>query len=239
MHVAEEPDGDAGPRLHPLVTSTPTRSVRSAFGPDGSLYVSSGDGSNYGSVDPRAMPRSSSTASPARSCASTRLTGQGLPDNPFFHAGAAERQRPRCGLYGLRNPFRIAVASRDEQGLHRRRRLERLGGDRRREGRELRVALLRGGSSRGRRRELQRRQAVRRTAIQTTAYAAWCSAATRRRTSTRAGPPEQPRRRPWPTTTRTAEPPRTRGAFYPAAPTRGSTATRSSSPTTAGNGSAT
>ena len=79
------------------------------FGNDGSLFVGSGDGSNYTAVDPRALRSQNSTAWRARSCGSTPLTGSGLPDNPFYDATCPTCNRSKVYAMGLRNPFRFTV----------------------------------------------------------------------------------------------------------------------------------
>ena len=92
-------------------------------------------------------PPATRSGSTAPSSASTRP-----PARPARQP-AGRRSDPnarRIIAYGLRNPFRFTVRPGTERGLGRRRRLERLGGDQphrrpdRRDGRELRLALLRG-----------------------------------------------------------------------------------------------
>ena len=72
------------------------------------------------------------------------MTGNGLPDNPFFHAGDPGSNRSKVWARGLRNPFRIDRQPGQRRAVRRRRRLEQLGGDQHRQGRQLRLALLRG-----------------------------------------------------------------------------------------------
>src|SRR4051794_6748963 len=100
-----------------------------AFGPDGALYVSAGDGASFGEVDfgqlggnPCGDPaneggalRSQSVRRPAgepRLLNGTVLrvdpaTGAGLPGNPL--AGSADANARRVVAAGLRNPFRFAL----------------------------------------------------------------------------------------------------------------------------------
>ena len=79
------------------------------FGPDGSLYVSSGDASNYSAVDPRAMRAQLPDSLAGKILRIDPLTGEGLPDNPFFQPGTPGSNRSKVYASGLRNPFRITV----------------------------------------------------------------------------------------------------------------------------------
>ena len=53
--------------------------------------------------------RSASTSWPARCYAIDPVTGLGLPDNPYYDAGAPASNRSRVYAYGFRNPFRMAL----------------------------------------------------------------------------------------------------------------------------------
>ncbi|WP_197454166.1 DUF4347 domain-containing protein [Stieleria varia] len=78
------------------------------FGPDGALYVSTGDGGSYGRVDPvnlRALDVNSLNGKILRV---DPLTGKGLPDNPFWN-GNPNSNQSRVYSLGLRNPFRFAI----------------------------------------------------------------------------------------------------------------------------------
>jgi glucose/arabinose dehydrogenase len=98
-----------------------------AFGADGTLLVSCGDGAHFeqvdaGGLDPgqflpgRSDPAEDLGAFRSQSLASLsgkvlRLdpaTGLGVPSNPFWDGNPAS-SRSRVWAYGLRNPFRIAV----------------------------------------------------------------------------------------------------------------------------------
>lgn len=80
-----------------------------AFGPDGALYVSIGDGTSYNVADPRTV-----SVQDLRSLSGTIIridpeTGLGLPDNPFVpDSGDLSTNQARIYQYGLRNPFSIS-----------------------------------------------------------------------------------------------------------------------------------
>ena len=80
-----------------------------AFGPDGSLFVSSGDGSNYTNVDPRALRSQNLDSLNGKILRIDPMTGNGLPDNPFFQAADPGSNRSKVWARGLRNPFRMTV----------------------------------------------------------------------------------------------------------------------------------
>lgn len=79
-------------------------SGRLQFGPDGALYVGSGDGADY--VRPTAYhKRTLSLDSLAgKVLRIDPVTGEGLPDNPFFD-GDPSSNRSKVLSYGLRNPY--------------------------------------------------------------------------------------------------------------------------------------
>ena len=80
-------------------------------------------------------------------------TGEALPGNPF--AASDDPDARRIVAYGLRNPFRFAIRPGTSETWVGRRRLGPLGGDQPRgqpgrlDGRELRLALLRGNRQAG------------------------------------------------------------------------------------------
>jgi len=104
-----------------------------AFGQDGSLLLSAGDGASFygqdvggdeaGAYATQAL--ADDIIRPAENVGTYRaqllnsysgkilrldpLTGEGLPDNPFFDEHAPTEPRSRVWALGLRNPFRLAV----------------------------------------------------------------------------------------------------------------------------------
>jgi glucose/arabinose dehydrogenase len=79
------------------------------FSPDGSLLAGSGDGSDFNSVDPRALRVQDLDSLAGKIVRIDPLTGQAYPDNPFFD-GDAGSNRSKVIAYGLRNPFRFTVS---------------------------------------------------------------------------------------------------------------------------------
>ena len=77
-----------------------------AFGPDGMLYVSNGDGTSYNAVDPRTLRVQDVDSLSGKILRIDPLTGQGLSDNPFYD-GDPSSNRSKVFQLGLRNPFRI------------------------------------------------------------------------------------------------------------------------------------
>jgi glucose/arabinose dehydrogenase len=86
-------------------TSHTIGSVRQA--PDGSLYVSTGDGARFddGYADPRAL-RSLNLDSLAGKVLRIDRNGKGLADNPFYN-GNNSANRSKVWASGFRNPFRM------------------------------------------------------------------------------------------------------------------------------------
>lgn len=106
-----------------------------AFGTDGTLIASTGDNANFGLIDvggevsnPNvAVGLSEGIISEAEDVGAFRAqlidslcgkilridadTGDGIPSNPWFDAGAPRSARSRVWAIGFRNPFRIAVRS--------------------------------------------------------------------------------------------------------------------------------
>lgn len=79
------------------------------FGTDGSLFVGSGDGSNYTGVDPRALRAQNLDSLAGKLLRIDPLSGEGLADNPYYQPGAPGSNRSRVWAFGLRNPFRFTL----------------------------------------------------------------------------------------------------------------------------------
>ena len=80
-----------------------------AFGPDGALYISIGDGVSFNAVDPRNSVQNLDSLS-GKILRVDPITGFGLPDNPFVQAGdfldgVLNENHSRVYQLGLRNPF--------------------------------------------------------------------------------------------------------------------------------------
>ena len=82
------------------------------FGPDGSLYVSTGDGGSFGRADPVNLRSLDLDSLAGKILRIDPITGDGYSDNPFFN-GDADTNESKVYSYGLRNPFRIAVNPTD------------------------------------------------------------------------------------------------------------------------------
>jgi glucose/arabinose dehydrogenase len=81
------------------------------FGPDGALYVSSGDGIVNSKGNSRALNPDSLNGKILRI---NPITGEGYPDNPFFD-GDPNSNRSKVFAMGMRNPFRFTIDPRDGQ----------------------------------------------------------------------------------------------------------------------------
>ncbi len=79
-------------------------SGRVRFGPDGALYVGSGDGADYVSPRPYHVRTLSLDSLAGKLLRIDPITGEGLPDNPFFD-GDPNSNRSKVLSYGLRNPY--------------------------------------------------------------------------------------------------------------------------------------
>jgi glucose/arabinose dehydrogenase len=76
------------------------------FGADGLLYVSTGDGTSYNFVDPRAVRVQDINNLSGKVLRVDPLTGQGVSTNPFYD-GDPNSNRSKVFYYGTRNPFRF------------------------------------------------------------------------------------------------------------------------------------
>ena len=75
------------------------------FGPDGALWITTGDASSFNAVDVRAL-RTQQLDSLAGKLLRVGADGRGLADNPFWN-GDADAARSKVYAYGFRNPFRL------------------------------------------------------------------------------------------------------------------------------------
>jgi glucose/arabinose dehydrogenase len=80
------------------------------FGPDGALYVTTGDGTSYNLPDPRSKDVQSLDSLSGKVLRIDPLTGNGLADNPFVKPGMdLDTNAAKVFQLGLRNPFSFAV----------------------------------------------------------------------------------------------------------------------------------
>jgi glucose/arabinose dehydrogenase len=84
------------------------------FGPDGALYVTTGDGTSFDFADPRTVDVQSINSLSGKVLRVDAMTGRGLSDNPFAGSGAdLDANSSKVFQLGLRNPF---TATFDAQG---------------------------------------------------------------------------------------------------------------------------
>ncbi|MCC9640859.1 DUF4347 domain-containing protein [Rhodopirellula sp. JC740] len=79
-----------------------------AFGIDGELFVSIGDGASYNRVDVRADRVQHIDSLSGKVLRIDPITGKGLSNNPFYN-GDPDANRSKVYQLGLRNPFRMSV----------------------------------------------------------------------------------------------------------------------------------
>jgi glucose/arabinose dehydrogenase len=91
-----------------LPSEEPSHSVGSVkVAPDGTLFVTSGEGANFNVVDDMAL-RSQDLASLGGKLLHITTGGKGLPGNPFW-TGDPNANRSKVYAYGFRNPFRLVL----------------------------------------------------------------------------------------------------------------------------------
>jgi len=78
------------------------------FGPDGALYVNTGDGTSFNYADPRTPQVQSLDSLSGKVLRIDPLTGLGLQDNPFVEDGVdLTSNRAKVYQLGLRNPYAL------------------------------------------------------------------------------------------------------------------------------------
>lgn len=77
------------------------------FGPDGALYVSTGDGTSFNATDSRTVSVQDVNSLAGKILRIDPITGEGLSDNPFF-TGDADANASKVYQLGLRNPFSMS-----------------------------------------------------------------------------------------------------------------------------------
>ncbi len=83
-----------------------------AFGPDGMLYVSTGDGTSFDYADPRTPDVLNVNSLAGKVLRLDPVTGQGLTDNPFYTAGMSlDSNAAKVYQSGLRNPFAMGFSA--------------------------------------------------------------------------------------------------------------------------------
>lgn len=92
-----------------LVTDSQSHTIGALdFGPDGSLFVTNGDGTSYGRVDPRTTRVQDLDSLSGKVLRIDPITGAGYADNPFYN-GDVSADRSKVYNYGVRNSFTLAV----------------------------------------------------------------------------------------------------------------------------------
>ncbi len=80
------------------------------FGPDGALYVATGDGTSYNYADPRTVSVQNVNSLSGKILRIDPMTGQGLADNPYATAGNLDANASKVWQMGLRNPYTMAFS---------------------------------------------------------------------------------------------------------------------------------
>ncbi len=109
---SSERDPDTGELIDDYLKADSRSHVGGAleFGPDGALYVSTGDGTSFGTTDPRSVDVQNIDSLSGKILRVDPLTGEGLSDNPFFTGDAGDNASKVYQL-GLRNPFSMSFDS--------------------------------------------------------------------------------------------------------------------------------
>lgn len=82
-----------------------------AFGPDGALYVSVGDGTSFNFADPRTVSVQDPDSLSGKILRIDPITGEGLADNPFVEPGDdLNSNSSKVFQLGLRNPYNMAFS---------------------------------------------------------------------------------------------------------------------------------
>jgi VCBS repeat-containing protein len=81
-----------------------------AFGPDGNLYVSTGDGTSFDYADPRTPDVLNVNSLSGKVLRLDPVTGQGLADNPFAAGASLDSNAAKVWQLGLRNPFAMGFS---------------------------------------------------------------------------------------------------------------------------------
>lgn len=92
-----------------LPSDSPSHAIGSVlFAPDGSLFVSHGDGSGWTAPQTRTLRALNLDSLAGKVLRINPETGQGYGDNPFYD-GDLNSNRSKVWAYGLRNPFRVTL----------------------------------------------------------------------------------------------------------------------------------
>lgn len=93
-----------------LPADSPSHTIGTVmFGLDGKLFVGNGDGAHFNYTDPRALRALDIGSLGGKILRIDPITGQGLPDNPFFD-GDPTNNASKVYSLGLRNPFRFTIS---------------------------------------------------------------------------------------------------------------------------------
>ncbi len=93
-----------------LPADSPSHTIGTVmFGLDGKLFVGNGDGSDFYATDRRALRALDVGSLSGKIMRIDPITGQGLPDNPFYNGDSTSNASKVYNL-GLRNPFRFTIS---------------------------------------------------------------------------------------------------------------------------------